>query len=558
MTTYTLTLIDVRRVQNYLFNANELRQNLGASLLVEQATHEWIIKCLPEKHNLEWEPASYRLKFKEKTIEGDDLDAEVIFMGGGNAAILFSSLPNAVAFTQRYTRHVLLNAPGLEVAVGHTEVDWGQEDGLKTAWEKMQTEITPARKEGRAVSQMLPGISVTAECAFTGLPAIEDMRKLPDRTDPLVLVSAEVRAKREPKTIETAKARLNKLLPAQKPFAYTDDLEKLGGEKGRSRFIAVVHADGNEMGRRVNGILKNISGNRERVEEWRKLSNKINDSGLKAMEAVTDWLRNAIRLDEETGGYMLKDQWGGDAIRYREDEDDDVIYLPIRPIVFGGDDITFVCEGRLGIAMAIRFLEAFYAQNSLRDGKLYACAGVAIVHHNYPFARAYKLAEDLCKEAKRQAREYDDPKKQASLIHWHISTSGLTLDWDDIHRREYQVDAGDLLLRPLIVNKADKVTAMEKGWRTWKVFEHQVKEFRQGDAWKGRRSKLKELRETLRQGPFAVQEFTRVQGSLPKVIDNPEPDTTGWYGTRCVYFDALDTDDWLIYPQDGKEDTPDA
>lgn len=550
MATYTLTLIDVRRVQNYLFNANELRQNLGASLLVEQTTHEWIIECLPQKHNVEWNAARYQPEFfEEKTIEGDNLDAEVIFMGGGNAAILFSSHPEAVAFTQRYTRHVLLNAPGLDVAVGHTEVDWGQADGLKTAWEKMQTEIMPARKEGRAVAQILPGLAVTAECAFTGLPAIEDMRKLPDRAEPLVLVSAEVQAKRSQRTVKAAKDRLNKLLPAQKPFAYTDDLEKLGGEKSRSRFMAVVHADGNEMGKRINGYLENISGNRKRVEEWRKLSNMINDSGLKAMETVTDWLRAAIRLDKETGKYLLEDQWGSDAIRYQEDDDDDVIYLPIRPIVFGGDDITFVCEGRLGIVLAVKFLEAFHEYAKLDEKPSFACAGVAIVHHNYPFARAYGLAEDLCKEAKRQAREYDDPHKQASLIHWHISTSGLTLDWDDIHEREFQVGAGDLLMRPLLVNKAEKVTAKDAGWRTWDVFERQFREFRQGDAWKGRRSKLKELREVLRQGEGAGKDFTAAHGVLPDVIPGQETyRSTGWYSGRCVYFDALDSDDWLVYP----------
>jgi len=557
MTTYTFTLIDIRRVQGYLFNANELRQNLGASLLVEQATHHWMIENLPTPHNV-GNGETYQPRLNEKTIDRDGLKAEVIFMGGGNVAILFVSRPEAVDFARRYTRHLLLNAPGLEVAVGHVDVDWDRENGLKEAWEELQTKVMPARKEGRAVAQMLPGLAVTTECVFTGLPAVEEMRKLPDRPLPKILVSAEAQVKRKKATVEAAKTRLGQLLPPKQPFAYPDDLEKLGGKKGRSRYIAVVHADGNEMGKRINRILTNISDNRERVKTWRELSNAINHSGLKAMEVVTSWLREAIRLDKETGEYILKDLWKRDNIRYREDEDDNVTYLPIRPIVFGGDDITFVCEGRLGIALAVKFLQAFHAQPDLPDGKLYACAGVAIVHHNYPFARAYDLAEQLAKEAKRQAQKYD-PKKRASLIHWHISTSGLTLDWDDIHQREYQVDEGDMLLRPLLVNRADDVSAEETSWRTWDVFVAQVKAFRMDSEWQGRRSKLKELREVLRQGEGAARDFTRMHENLPAVIaGQTDYMQTGWYSGRCVYFDALDADDWLIYPNDGKEEIPNA
>lgn len=556
MPTYTLTLIDVRRVQSYLFNANELRQNLGASLLVEQATHEWIIQHLPPRHNVKWEDENYNATYNGKTIEGDALDAEVIFMGGANAAILFESCLKANDFTKSYTRHVLLNAPGLEVAAGHTDCEWGQPNSLQNAWEKLQNQVMPIRKEGRAISQMLPGLAVTAECAFTGLPAVEDMWRLPDRGDDLVLVSAEVQAKRKPETVKAAKKRLTSLLPPGETFEYPDDLEKLGGEKGRSRYIAVVHADGNGMGKRIKENTTD-ENNRKMVEKMREFSGALNDAGLKAMKTVADWVRG---MPEEVKGkdYIVRDRWERDELKFDT-------YLPLRPIVFGGDDVTFVCEGRLGLALAAKFLEAFHVQTHLPDGKpVYACAGVAIVQHNYPFARAYKLAEDLTQAAKKQAKK-DDDQKRASLIHWHISTTGLTLDWDDIHWREFEVTlgdekqtkTGDLLLRPLIVNKADEVRIQES-WRNWDIFKAQLKTFRKDDAWKGRRNKLKELRETLRQGEGAVKDFTKVHGQLPQVIAGQNAHETGWYGLRCVYFDALEADDWFIYPLDRGQEVANA
>ena len=74
--------------------------------------------------------------------------------------------------------------------------------------------------------------------------------------------------------------------------------------------------------------------------------------------------------------------------------------LPFRPIVFGGDDVTFVCEGRLGLPLAAHYLTRL-ASEILPDGDpLYARAGIAIVKTHYPFARAYELAGRLGDSAK--------------------------------------------------------------------------------------------------------------------------------------------------------------
>jgi hypothetical protein len=32
--------------------------------------------------------------------------------------------------------------------------------------------------------------------------------------------------------------------------------------------------------------------------------------------------------------------------------ENDKYLLPFRPIVFGGDDVTFICDGRLGLSLA--------------------------------------------------------------------------------------------------------------------------------------------------------------------------------------------------------------
>jgi hypothetical protein len=196
---------------------------------------------------------------------------------------------------------------------------------------------------------------------------------------------------------------------------------------------------------------------------------------------------------------------------------------------------------------------------------VYAGAGVAIVHSHYPFARAYALAGELCDAAKQKAREWDPDESEKdkrrigsrlSLINWHITTAGLTLDWDEIKKREYQ--DGKLLLRPLVVAKEPDVST--PAWQTWQTFINQIHDFRkESDI---QRNKQKDLLETLRKGSEPTRKFTSLHGYLPEIsVPLPVKDAhvSGWLNKdmskdlredQCLYFDALEAMDFFIYPQD--------
>ncbi len=532
MSRYTLTLVDVRHVQRYLFNANELKQNLGASALVEQATHDWIVDALTGRHNAQ--KTNFTLDDK-RAIELGELDAEVIFLGGGNAAILFTSTetdPPSRSFARKLTCILLERAPGLEAVVAHVDnIDLSQPKALRTAWRTMQQTAMPAQKEGRMVSKPILGLAVTAECAYTGLPAIAE-------DDDGVLLSAQAYAKQSRDTEKIAKGRLNALLNIE-GFEYPSDFDDLGSERGHASTMAVIHADGNGVGKRIQSYTEH-DDNREMIRRMRAFSGALNDIGLKAMQSVTRWLAKVIYDQEQV-------------IVDRCDENMKIKlanhFLPLRPLVFGGDDITIVCDGRLGLGLAAELLERF-SQAALPDGnQTYACAGVAIVHSHYPFARAYALAEELCHSAKQQARMWDD-ESRVSVLNWHMASSGLTLDWSETKRREYQ--GGKLLLRPLAMTWASDVNKIQE-WRTWKAFNEQIEGFR-GIPWSTQRNKLKDLREALRKGPAATSQFTELNGELPRVqaLQKRDAHQTGWLEpeSQCVYFDALEADDLFIYPSE--------
>jgi len=87
-----LTVVDTTGIQSYIFGSNRLRENAGASYLVEQATGDWVYQSLGDKHNFDLEKLRIT---RGLTIEDHDLTAELIYAGGGNTTILFRSLDAA-------------------------------------------------------------------------------------------------------------------------------------------------------------------------------------------------------------------------------------------------------------------------------------------------------------------------------------------------------------------------------------------------------------------------------------------------------------------------------
>ncbi len=240
------------------------------------------------------------------------------------------------------------------------------------------------------------------------------------------------------------------------------------------------------------------------------------------------------------------------AVTLSRDRKTDQLYLPFRPLVFGGDDVTFVCDGRLGLSLAIEYLRRFRKETARREkcrGEITASVGIAIVKAHYPFARAYDLAEELCQSAKRYRRKH---ALTGSCLDWHFALSGLSGGAEEIREREYTAPAGQLSLRPVTLDDNPK-----ERQRSWQVVQKGVAAF-QKDEWLGRRNKIKALRDALRDGPEAVKQFLRmfkIKPGLPDILSGYQDfEKTGWAGGFCGYFDAVEMADWFIPLEGGKAD----
>ncbi|MEG4346899.1 hypothetical protein QUB70_27005 [Microcoleus sp. A003_D6] len=539
MSKYIATVIDTTGIQPYIFGSNRLRENIGGSYLVDRATDEWVKWALRQRFG---ENLYIPRTQPEKQIDKDNLDAELVYTGGGNAVLLFKDKESAIAFTKTLSEKVLREAPGLKIVVAHSQpFEWG--NNLWTVIDSLIKELERKKREYNASVPLL-GLGSTASCLSTGLVAVDssDRYGVPTSYPVSREIVEKLRAVDSQNYAPANKQLIKTIFEGLElgDYIVPYDVDDLGRTEGRSSYMAIVHADGNGMGDRFKEYGSKSQSDRDYVIRMRDLSEKVNQAGINALRKVA---ARVIQLAEGE----LQEQF---AITERDGKK----YLPFRPIVYGGDDVTFVCDGRLGLTLAALYLKEFEAEKeNIPDGKdLTACAGIAIVKTHYPFARAYQLSEALCSNAKKFMRDEKERLRISrisdfSAIDWHIAASGLLGSIGEIRKREYQVAEGNLTMRPLYLQS-------DREWRNWDNFSQVVHKFNTHPDWAGSRNKVIALREQLRQGTQKTKQFLQVYG-LDKNYLPPFPEAKarnddfyqcGWIDDPrkneriCGYFDAIE------------------
>ncbi len=498
-----LMLIEATGIQPYLFGSNQLAQNIGASELVCQATEDWV----------------------SELAQG----AEIVYKGGGNAMLIFESEGAADAFARQLTRRSLERARGLDLVVKRKPFD-PTGDSLAEVHQKLRKKLAQ-RKRDRQPSTPLVGLGVTAACVYTGAPAV-------GLNDDGQLVSVEVQHKL--KAEKAGKKRLQDQLPqvAGNDYDFVYDFGEFG-TPGEASYLAVIHTDGNRMGERIKRLGEQYTRPDQNAEYRRALadfSKSVRNAADLALRATVDAMLDAVVVEKTPKGERRSI---GKVPVHRRDSDRKWL-LPFRPIVFGGDDVTFVCEGRLGLAVATRYLRLFSRQILFDKEPAYCRGGVAVVKSHYPFSRAYDLAEALCASAKGYINDANVAGRLTALD-WHFAMSGLVLPLKEVREREYTVPSGDLLMRPLRLDPPDS------DWRSWETFTAMLDGFDR-DPWAERRSKVKALRDALREGRATTQHFLALHGlKLPKISGQPDMVASGWHGSgRCGYWDAVEALDFYV------------
>ena len=225
--------------------------------------------------------------------------------------------------------------------------------------------------------------------------------------------------------------------------------------------VGVIHIDGNGVG----AIMRDLG------EAFKKTNNTL-DKLAKAPYPRTSnpcgkmppQFRSYSRKPPQFRSYSRKPprfQWFVMEVNYRLDgivkeavarswadveylaNDDDIDFVPVVPVLVGGDDVTVYTDGRYAIPFAeayIRHYERLTGKDELlkqlavvagaeTPGPLTASAGVAIVGRNFPFHIAYDLAEGLVSRGKKLGKK--PGTVPCSTIDFHVLRDATVLDPED-------------------------------------------------------------------------------------------------------------------------------
>ncbi|MEE4358337.1 MAG: hypothetical protein V2I97_17840 [Desulfococcaceae bacterium] len=521
---YYGVLLETVSIQNYIFQSNKLKQNMGASHMIQNEIYGNLLKesmdtvCpgLPDECFHLWE------KYPNDTII-EKQPFEVGYIGGGNAFLLFREQKTAEKFVYSWTKKLLLRAPGVTTAVGICPFDLNSFrnclDELYDTLRKNKAEYIP--------QTVIPRHGFTAECPDTGFSA-EVFNKQQNK---YISLAADIKAETAKSGREFFHNLFQDILSDQ--FRFPDEFEKLGSVRGEDSHMAVVHIDGNRMAERFRQC--------KTLAEIRSLSVSVHQATLNAFSKM-------LRTVLDNYGKIMKELGFNPQSRYSEqrppeDRDDNYKkFLPITPIVIGGDDVTFVCNGKMGIYFSKLFLEAF-EKEKVRDGKkLSACAGVAITKVRYPFYRGYQLSEELCSEAKKINKGQSSADNMLSGIDFHVSMGGIFGSLEELRRKyfEYpQIPLGNLLCRPYHLSDREDEKSLYLMLRKTEELKENFPT-----------NKIKELRNVLTLSETACQNFATESAyrgrHLPDIGENVYSKRL-FEGNRTIYFDMIELSDF--YPR---------
>lgn len=472
-----LTMLEVSQKQAYIFSSNKLQDNIINSAVIAKVLES---------------------TFFEKVIKNKDIYNEksnMVYSGGGHTILEFETKEQAIEFTKQITKFVYKKFDGLIIFATTMEYMDYDENGKELNAADNCKRLTAQLEKKKALR-----LSAFHQGSF-GIEKTNTTTLCPESADEICEEKQNIREEEKKYEIERYKKNLAEYKPAY-------EFSNLGCSKYDKNFIAVVHIDGNAMGKRVENLDEESKKENWNWDTYKAAMKKFSGSIAEDFKTSYDEMEKDILASIKNG--MLNDL-------------NISTYFPVRKVILAGDDICFVSDGRIGIECAVRFLENLRKKTNKQDEKEYAaCAGVAIVHQKYPFYKAYELAEKLCENAKKYAASLseDGSGKEVSAIDWHIEFGEIKDTLEEIRNDYKDVDGNPINARPYLVFPTRQVMKEQKT-RLYINFKEMIMKLQKREKEENfAQGKLKELRGALKRGKKATEYFLRFNKLEDIVINN--------------------------------------
>jgi hypothetical protein len=398
----------VQGIQRYIFETNRLKEIIGASGIIEHI-------CSPSFLEL------------DNYAAGGNVP-QLLVSAAGTIRVLFYDKGSAEQFTRSFPYRVHAAAKGVSFIQAIVPV----KDSFEAAFRELENRLR-IQKNKSSMSLVDIPVMAAVRARRTGRPAVSW-----DHEEALDISQNEKHQKLNSWGNELAQ----KLVAADQVDKIPVEMEHISGGESNKSWIAVIHIDGNQLGQTIIDLSRAFNqqaaaGGPSWTEFYTEFSHAISCATSSAASAAMK------TIEPNRGGF-----------------------IPVRPIILGGDDFTAIVSGKSALEFTRKYLEAFEKDSIVQLRKLKdsypayrnripamitACAGIAFVKDSFPLHYAVELADELCKEAKSRIKA---PQVGVhSGLMFHKVYSSIAKSYEDIVGLElvvgerFRYDVGPYLLR---------------------------------------------------------------------------------------------------------------
>lgn len=421
----TVVELTFKRIQQFLFKVPRLKAMVGANAcLGETIRNELLLEVKKYKYK---EITKYKFKPLDDPLNDyDDADKlskdnperlynqGVISRDGGHFTAVFKTKSEAKKFIQEANKKILEKLPGIIV-----------EARLKTQEESQNESTTelPERNYGESPN-WLPHFF---HCPDTGEIANNYDKDISPNYRSAIVDHLEKAGDRfkygSTKDIIGLLKTAKKLSGHDQKDKIPQDLSDLAGSRG---YIAVIHADGNNIGQRRKNYIDNLikQGEIEKINQ----TEAFNFSKYLKHEAKNEEFFHSMRVAMRASVVSsLKETF--------EDSLDKHKKLPYQLLMLGGDDLLIITRPEYAFPFVVNLSKKLKKYELSDDENMSIGAGVVIAHHNVPFYHLHHLAENLASSAKKLFRQQEE---QHSVVDWMVSSNSWIDDVEE-NRRLYDL-----------------------------------------------------------------------------------------------------------------------
>lgn len=362
----------IQGIQSFIFQTNKLREIVGGSELVEEICTEMFYDF----------------------IGSDEHDENIILSAAGNIKYI-SNEETCKRLVKEFPKLVMEKAPG--VTVSQAVIKINEKIPLSDLINQLEEKLKSERNKPNMPLEI--GFMGLERARRTGGVAIEFKKNRKGNIEAICESTFKKIKILEEKPDFDNYSSHTKLF--KKISGLTERIREITLEtedlcKGHSNsWIAVVHADGNGLGK----ILR-VMGEKLKNEGFEKSKTAFREFSLALDKATQAAAQSAFwKVFSTADAFTVENKY------------------PIRPIICGGDDLTFIIRADLALPFTEIFLKEFelttekefkvlekYGIVDFMKG-ITACAGIAYIKESYPLHYALNLSEKLCKNAKNLVKK---------------------------------------------------------------------------------------------------------------------------------------------------------